>query len=108
MRSEGRTYAVFSMLNDKDIPGVISAVRSQIDEWFVSGLAGPRGSDASALSEELTRAGVLEPLSTHETIAAAYAQACDRAAENDRIVVFGSFYTVAAVMAARELMRRAR
>jgi dihydrofolate synthase/folylpolyglutamate synthase len=108
MRSAGRTYAVFAMLNDKDIPGVISAVRSEIDEWLVSGLPGPRGSDASALAEELSRAGVLECISTHESVAAAYAQACDRAAENDRIVVFGSFYTVAAVMAARELKRRAR
>jgi dihydrofolate synthase/folylpolyglutamate synthase len=108
MRCTGRTYAVFSMLNDKDIAGVIDATRAEIDEWLVSGIEGPRGTDASALREELTRAGVLEAVSTHASIAAAYAQACDRAAENDRIVVFGSFYTVAAVMAARELTRRER
>ena len=108
MRCTGRTYAVFSMLNDKDIAGVIDATRAEIDEWLVSGIEGRRGTDASALREELTRAGVLEAVSTHASIAAAYAQACDRAAENDRIVVFGSFYTVAAVMAARELTRRER
>jgi dihydrofolate synthase/folylpolyglutamate synthase len=103
MRCTGRTYAVFSMLNDKDIAGVIDAMRAHIDEWFVSRIEGPRGSDAAALREELTRARVFEAISTHESVAAAYTQACDRAAENDRIVVFGSFYTVAAVMAAREL-----
>jgi dihydrofolate synthase/folylpolyglutamate synthase len=108
MRCTGRTYAVFSMLNDKDIAGVIDAARAQIDEWLVSGIEGPRGTDASALREELTRAGVFEAISTYASVAAAYAQACDRAAENDRIVVFGSFYTVAAVMAARELTRRER
>ena len=108
MRCTGRTYAVFSMLNDKDIAGVIEAMRAHIDEWFVSRIEGPRGSDAAALCEELTRAGVFEAISTHGSVAAAYAQACDRAAENDRIVVFGSFYTVAAVMAARELTRGER
>jgi dihydrofolate synthase/folylpolyglutamate synthase len=51
---------------------------------------------------------VLECVSKHASVAAAYAQACDRAAEADRIVVFGSFYTVAEVMAARREMRRAR
>jgi len=38
-------------------------------------------------------------------VAAAYSQACDIATENDRIVVFGSFYTVAAVMQLRERHR---
>ena len=42
-----------------------------------------------------------------DDVSAAYVQACDIAAENDRIVVFGSFFTVAAVMRLRE-SRRAR
>jgi dihydrofolate synthase/folylpolyglutamate synthase len=101
MRAEGRTYAVFAMLNDKDIGGVIDAVKDHIDEWLLAPTAGPRGADGARLREELANAGVFECVSMFENIAKAYAQACDRAAQNDRIVVFGSFYTVAAVMAAR-------
>jgi dihydrofolate synthase/folylpolyglutamate synthase len=108
LRGSGRTYAVFSMLNDKDIAGVISAVKSHIDVWLVSGIEGPRGTTAETIREELRRAGVIESVSTHDSITAAYRQACDQAAKNDRIIVFGSFYTVAAVMAARESMRRAK
>jgi dihydrofolate synthase/folylpolyglutamate synthase len=104
----GRTYAVFAMLKDKDIGGVIDAVRDHIDEWLIAGTEGPRGADAATLREELARARVIENVSTHVDVAAAYAQACDQAAQNDRIIVFGSFYTVAAVMALRFERHRTR
>jgi dihydrofolate synthase/folylpolyglutamate synthase len=101
MRAEGRTYAVFAMLKDKDIAGVIDAVKDHVDEWLVAPTEGARGADTATLTQELASAGVLEGVSTFENVAAAYAQACDRAAQNDRIIVFGSFYTVAAVIAVR-------
>jgi dihydrofolate synthase/folylpolyglutamate synthase len=103
MKSAGRTYAVFAMLKDKDIAGVIDAVRDHIDEWLVAPSVGPRGADVAALREELARASVFECVSAFESIAAASRSACDRAAPDDRIVVFGSFYTVAAVMAVRDV-----
>jgi dihydrofolate synthase/folylpolyglutamate synthase len=101
MPKSGRTFAVFAMLNDKDIRGVIDAVKSHVDEWLVGGIEGPRGTSAATLQQELARAGVLEDVSTCGSVAEAYAQAFGRATQNDRIVVFGSFHTVAAVMAAR-------
>src|SRR5690606_38533481 len=36
----GRTLAVFSMLRDKDVAGVIAAMSAAIDHWFVCGLGG--------------------------------------------------------------------
>ncbi|HZN27603.1 MAG TPA: bifunctional tetrahydrofolate synthase/dihydrofolate synthase [Burkholderiales bacterium] len=101
MPCAGRTYAVFAMLGDKDIRGVVEALKPHIDEWFVSGIEAARGTSATSISEELARAGVREGVSTYGNVAAAYTQACDMAAQNDRIVVFGSFHTVAAVMALR-------
>ncbi|HUP93884.1 MAG TPA: bifunctional tetrahydrofolate synthase/dihydrofolate synthase [Burkholderiales bacterium] len=98
-----RTYAVFAMLADKDIEGVIDAVKKHVDEWHVAGIAAERGTDAATLANALARRAVYENVSQHATIVDAYAQACDKAAENDRILVFGSFYTVAAVMSARGL-----
>jgi dihydrofolate synthase / folylpolyglutamate synthase len=96
-----RTFAVFAMLKDKDIAGVIRAAAPHVDEWLVSGIEGPRGADAELIRAELARVGVFESVSAYGSIADAYHQACERAAQNDRIVVFGSFHTVAAVMAAR-------
>jgi len=89
------------MLRDKDIRGVIAAVKPHVDEWLVSGIDAPRGADAAVLREELARAGILQRVSTCDSIETAYAQACGRAAPDDRIVVFGSFHTVAAVVALR-------
>ena len=108
LKAEGRTWAVFAMLRDKDIGGVIDAVKDHIDEWLVAPAEGARGADIETLRQELARAGVVECVSTFENLANAWSQACDRAAQNDRIVVFGSFYTVAAVMAARDRNRARR
>ena len=90
------TYAVFSMLRDKDIAAVIEAVKGRIDEWHIAPLAGPRGVSLQELGDALTTAGIKDrAIHRHATVAAAYAAARKMAAEADRIVVFGSFLTVA-------------
>ncbi len=96
----GRTFAVFAMLSDKDVRGVVDAVKPHIDEWLVSGIDEPRGADADFLRDALERAGISNHVSVCDTIIDAYRSACERASQDDRIVVFGSFHTVAAVMAA--------
>ena len=98
----GRTLAVFAMLRDKDVAGVIAALASRIDHWFVAGLTGARGAAASELERALASAGV-SAVTVCGDVAAAYSQACEQAGENDRILVFGSFYTVASVMQTRAL-----
>ena len=95
------TSAVFGMLRDKDIAGVVRLLARHIDRWFVCTLPPPRGAQASDLAQALRQAGV-DAVREFENPAKAYAAACSGAAENDRIVVFGSFHTVADVIAARE------
>jgi len=58
-----------------------------------------------ARHKALAGAGVAAPVIRCEDIAGAWRAACDTAAEDDKIIVFGSFLTVAAVM--RERQRRA-
>ena len=94
------TLAVFGMLRDKDIAGVVGVLAEHMDRWFVCNLPPPRGARASELAQALRHAGV-NAVREFENPASAYAAACSGAAENDRIVVFGSFLTVAEVIAAR-------
>jgi dihydrofolate synthase/folylpolyglutamate synthase len=81
---------------------------SVIDHWCVTRLDSPRSADPAALAEkiaELKPAGAKAgdfSVTTFDSPADAYANALSRVEENDRIVVFGSFYTVAGVMAARK------
>ncbi len=96
----GRTLAVFSMLADKDIEGVVRAVKAHVDEWFIAPVDAARAAGPAQLRDALTRAAALDPTTACASIAQALAAARERAGENDRIVVFGSFYTVAEVLAA--------
>ena len=90
------TYAVFSMLRDKDIGSVVNAVKGRIDEWLVAPLPGPRGMSVDELAAALAAAGIKDrAIHRYASVAAAYAAARKMAAEADRIVVFGSFLTVA-------------
>jgi dihydrofolate synthase/folylpolyglutamate synthase len=99
-----RTIAVAGMLADKDIDGVVRALRGKVDRWHVASLTGPRGAPAAMLREKLIAAGVSpEMIREHRDVSAAYAQAQAEANETDRIVVFGSFVTVAAALAAGRL-----
>jgi len=104
MGCTGRTYAVFAMLRDKDIAGVAAALAQQISHWFIAGLTEPRGAEAGELEHALGAARI-RASTPCASVAEAYTQACDLATENDRIAVFGSFHTVAEVLALRERQR---
>jgi dihydrofolate synthase/folylpolyglutamate synthase len=101
------TYAVFGVMQDKDIDGVIAPMAAHVDHWCVADLPSPRSASAAQLAEKLAALplGEAKPGERSATAfpdpASAFANAMSRAGENDRIVVFGSFYTVAGVMAAR-------
>ncbi|MDR2689295.1 MAG: bifunctional tetrahydrofolate synthase/dihydrofolate synthase [Azoarcus sp.] len=95
------TWAVFGMLADKDIEGVAALMSGRIDHWLPCALPGPRGMSAGALAARLRGAGVEEEkiMACLDTPASAFRLARTSADMNDRIVVFGSFLTVADVLA---------
>jgi dihydrofolate synthase / folylpolyglutamate synthase len=96
-----QTLAVFGMFADKDIEGVATAMMRRVDRWFIACLPGPRGASVDAMRDKLIAAGVdANALRVFPDIASAFAAAGELAGEADRIVVFGSFFTVAAVLAA--------
>lgn len=93
----GKTYAVFAMLADKDIAGVVAAMSSVVDVWYIAGLDVPRGASVEMVQNALTAAGISEVVAL-DNVESAWTFACEQARENDRICVFGSFYTVAAIL----------
>jgi dihydrofolate synthase / folylpolyglutamate synthase len=99
------TYAVFGMLRDKDIEGVCRALKDRISTWFVADLSVPRGAGAQVLADAVANARAAGDVVCFRNPLEAYAAARKRANENDRIVVFGSFHTVAEVMHGIEASR---
>ena len=102
------TYAVFGSMQDKDIDGVLAAMSEHVDHWCLTNLPSPRAATASELAAKVQIMLEDKPDSSEHTVsifddpAQAFANAMSRAGENDRIVVFGSFLTVAGVMKARK------
>ncbi len=101
-----KTFAVFAMLKDKDMAGVVQALDAQVDVWLVAGIDAPRGATAQELIEVLKEAQLQGELVCCESIENALDEASKRAGENDRIAAFGSFYTVAEVMQVRGMRTR--
>lgn len=98
MPCRGRTRAVVGMLGDKDLAGALLPLQGVIDEWYLATLAVPRGASAARLQEVLATGGV-EKARCFDSVTAAHVTALAEAGPADRVVTFGSFFTVAEVMA---------
>ena len=93
---QGRTFAVFSALSDKDATGMAQQLSTQVDRWYVAGIDGPRGRNAQALADLLHSVG-LPVAGAWERPRLAYNAALADAQPKDRLLVFGSFLCVADV-----------
>jgi dihydrofolate synthase/folylpolyglutamate synthase len=90
-----QVIAVFGMLKDKDVAGVARAVAPQVTRWHLASLPGPRGASAAEIGGILMQEKIDAPRVEHASVADALAAARSEAGENDKIVVFGSFLSVA-------------
>ena len=100
MEFHPRTWAVFGIMADKDIDSVIAALLPRVDRWYIASLPPPRGATALDLRLRLEAAGVAPAdIRDFGDPAPAYRAAREAVAEADRIIVFGSFLTVAAALA---------
>jgi len=84
--------AVFGLLNDKDLSGVITPLLPLVQRWAVAELPTPR---SLAASELVTALQILSAaVKPYPTIADALKSQCEQAQDGDEILVFGSFYCV--------------
>ena len=90
-----RTRAVFGAMRDKDIAGLLARIRPIIDAWHLTDLPTARAATAAELAQAL---GDGTETHCHASPADALAAAAAAADPADRIVVFGSFYTVGGVL----------
>jgi len=94
----GRSFAVMGMFKDKAAEEVAAALAACFDRWYLGGLEGPRGQSASALGVRVRSALHDAELEEFPSVNAAYAAALSVARPGDRVVVFGSFQSVGAVL----------
>jgi dihydrofolate synthase/folylpolyglutamate synthase len=95
---QGRTLAVFSAMADKDIPGILTPLVNCFDAWFLAEQPdNPRAATASDIASTLRAIGETM-ISVSKNLRQALRRAQQLMSEHDRLVVFGSFFTVAAVL----------
>lgn len=97
----GRTIAVLAMLNDKNPVAVVEALKSSIDCWYVADLSGSRAMTGSELATTLSEIIPPDSIVCNTDVVNAYQQALSDCQKGDRILVFGSFLTVEAIMKTR-------
>ncbi len=96
-----RTHMVFGAMKDKDIAAMLARLAPLADVWHFTDLPTPRAASAAELAAMYREAVAPRPAGAshcHATPSAALAAALEAADPADRIVVFGSFYTVGGVL----------
>ena len=96
-RPIGETVAVFGAMRDKNMAAVLAPFVADIDQWFVAGVESERSASGDEVRDELVKLGA-RGISVYADVAAATLAA--RAAQSERVLVFGSFYTVGPAMEA--------
>ena len=94
-----RVHAVFSVMRDKDIPGILAPIQPLIDHWYLAPLSLSRAATPEELTEILHNAGIDRVESGFADAAAACLTARARAVPGDLLLVFGSFFLVSDYLA---------
>lgn len=95
-----RLVALVGMLKDKDIQQTLLPLTPLFDQWHLVSLAGPRGASAQQLADNLN--GVGTALLLHDDVQQAYQRISTALQADELLVVFGSFFTVSAVLAGQQ------
>ena len=92
-------HAVFSIMGDKDIEGVLSPMKSVINRWYVSPLDMPRVASEHDINKAFTACSIAPCGHRFTNFETAFEAAIQDCTDNDLIVIFGSFFLVAKYLA---------
>ena len=92
---KAKIFAIFSCLEDKELSGIVQPLTGIIDEWHCVGLDCWRGQSGQAVFDKLVNVLPNATACVYENVDAIAPILFEQAEEQDIILVFGSFHTVA-------------
>lgn len=95
---KGKNIALFSAMGDKDLRAMIQAAAGAFDAWFIADQPGNERAATAADIADVLRDNEQHMISVSRNLRQGFRRAQSIMAEGDRLVVFGSFHTVAAVL----------
>ncbi|MBT4838655.1 MAG: bifunctional tetrahydrofolate synthase/dihydrofolate synthase [Methylococcales bacterium] len=94
----GDDFALFGALMDKNIASIYQSIKQTINHWSVVSIKNERGCDSGHIKKVFDGVGCLDELSLFEDVEEALNKTLKKMKNNDRLIVFGSFYLVADVL----------
>lgn len=94
----GKTRAVIAIMKDKPLVEIFRCMADRVDVWYLAELDTERSASIRQLQQALVTAGIESPQRVYTSVLDAYQAALAEAHPDDRIVVFGSFYTVGDIL----------
>ncbi|MEM7304002.1 MAG: bifunctional tetrahydrofolate synthase/dihydrofolate synthase [Pseudomonadota bacterium] len=94
-----KTIAVFAVLNDKDVSGITGLLMPHVDVWYISVVKSMRGMEQEKVEAAIREHDADASIERFSTVESAYSQAQNNSQEGDRVIVFGSIFTVSEVLA---------
>ena len=93
-----RTIAVIGILDDKDVYSLVRPMKPLIDEWFCGTINNQRGMNADEIKLRISSLIDKKNIHSYQSILDAYNGAISSLRKDDRLIVYGSFYTVSEVL----------
>ena len=94
----GKVYAVFSILENKDIKKVLMPFINIVDEWFVSEINDSKAQKIDVIIATLKKYNKKVVINKFNNLNQAYKNAYKKCNLNDNIIIYGSFFTVSESM----------
>ena len=89
-----KIHAVFAMMKDKDIPGVLAKMHGRVAEWYLAPLKNPRTAPEELLISYFQQQDIQNVNHGYADFAAAFKDARSKALPGEVILIFGSFFLV--------------
>ena len=93
-----KTYAVIGLLNDKDAYSLIRPLLPIVEKWFIGTIDSERGMNSSEIKERVTDLIDENKIDCFENMHRAFEAAYEKLYLRDRLIIYGSFYTVSEFM----------
>lgn len=92
--SDKRIHAIFAIMKDKDITGVLEIMESVVHDWFFVSLSNPRAASEDLMREKFQMSGISKFFLGYSCFAEAFSAVKSQSCKGDLILVFGSFFLV--------------
>jgi len=95
-----RIHAIFAMMKDKDIGGVVKIMQPYISNWYIAPLDHSRIAEHSVIAEVLKKQKIKNLAYGFTDFTETFNKALENARQGDLILIFGSFFLVSAYFSA--------